>query len=161
RDRRPQPGSRRARELGRGLLAEAAEEVGGALEIAARGRMGEREQPDREADHERVDPRLEDRDPGRHAQDRVHGAVVDAAGAREAPPWRAGQGAAGPSTPPAPATSGSASRRRPRSSPMSNPRRASSPTTKKKKVISPLLTQPRRSWERTAPPARISRRARH
>ena len=46
-----------------------------------------------------------------------------------------------------PAATGSASRRRSRSSPMSNSRRASSPMTKKKKVIRPLLIQSRRSWE--------------
>jgi hypothetical protein len=43
--------------------------------------------------------------------------------------------------PPRPAASGRASRRRSRSSPMSNSRRASRPTTKKKSVISPLFSQ--------------------
>ena len=55
--------------------------------------------------------------------------------------------AIGTSIPPTPANSGTAKRRRSRSSPMSNSRRASSPTTKKKNVISPELTQPRRSIE--------------
>jgi hypothetical protein len=49
--------------------------------------------------------------------------------------------ATGTTMPPRPAASGSASRRRSRSSPMSKPRRASRPTTKKKNVIRPLLTQ--------------------
>ena len=44
--------------------------------------------------------------------------------------------------PPRPTTSGSVSRRRSRSSPMSNSRRASSPTTRKKNVIRPEFTQP-------------------
>jgi hypothetical protein len=49
--------------------------------------------------------------------------------------------AIGTSMPATPAASGSVSRRRSRSSPMSNPRRASRPTTKKKNVIRPLLIQ--------------------
>src|ERR1700730_9787726 len=56
--------------------------------------------------------------------------------------------------PPTPASSGSVTRRRSRSSPMSNSRRASSPTTMKKNVISPELTQPRRSCAMPAPPRR-------
>src|SRR5256885_10661151 len=57
--------------------------------------------------------------------------------------------------PPSPAKSGSANRRRSRSSPMSNSRRASRPTTKKKNVISPLFSQYRRSSEIPRPPTRI------
>src|SRR5216684_1977707 len=56
--------------------------------------------------------------------------------------------------PPTPASSGSVTRRRSRSSPMSNSRRASSPTTMKKNVISPELTQPRRSCAMPRPPRR-------
>jgi hypothetical protein len=41
--------------------------------------------------------------------------------------------------PPSPASNGSTTRRRSRSSPRSNSCRASSPTTKKKKLINPLL----------------------
>ena len=48
--------------------------------------------------------------------------------------------------PASPAMTGSAARRRSRSSPMSNSRRASSPTTKKKNVMRPPFTQWRRSW---------------
>ncbi len=56
--------------------------------------------------------------------------------------------------PPIPATTGSSNRRRSRRSPRSNSRRASSPTTKKNNVISPELTQWRRSSETPAPPTR-------
>jgi hypothetical protein len=57
--------------------------------------------------------------------------------------------------PPRPANTGSATRRRCRSSPRSNSRRASSPTTKKKKVIKPLLTHSRRVKVRPTSPSRI------
>jgi hypothetical protein len=57
-------------------------------------------------------------------------------------------------TPAAPATTGSAKRRRSRSSPRSNSRLASRPTTKKKNVIRPLFTHPRRSSAIPAPPSR-------
>ena len=53
--------------------------------------------------------------------------------------------ATGTIIPPMPAATGSSSRRRSRRSPRSNSRRASSPTTKKNNVISPELTQWRRS----------------
>jgi len=53
--------------------------------------------------------------------------------------------ATGTTMPQTPVTNGSVTRRRSRSSPMSNSRRASSPTTKKKNVIRPVLIQPRRS----------------
>ena len=49
--------------------------------------------------------------------------------------------------PPKEANTGIASRWRSRSSPVSSSRFASSPTTRKKNVISPLLTQWRRSIE--------------
>src|SRR3954447_4549342 len=58
-------------------------------------------------------------------------------------------------TPAAPATTGSAKRRRSRSSPRSNSRRASRPTTKKKNVIRPLFTHPRRSSATVWPPTSI------
>ena len=67
--------------------------------------------------------------------------------ADERPALNARKIATGTIIPPRPAKSGIANRRRSRSSPMSNSRRASSPTTKKKNVISPELTQPRRSIE--------------
>ena len=51
----------------------------------------------------------------------------------------------GTSMPAIPASIGNASRRRSRSSPMSNSRRSSNPTTRKKNVMRPLLTQNRRS----------------
>ncbi len=54
--------------------------------------------------------------------------------------------------PPSPITSGSTSRARSRSSPMSNSRRASRPATRKKNVISPEFTQPCRSSDSTAVP---------
>ncbi len=57
------------------------------------------------------------------------------------PPLKARKIATGTSIPPLPATSGRATRRRSRSSPMSNSRRASSPITKKKNVIRPLFSQ--------------------
>ena len=56
--------------------------------------------------------------------------------------------ATGTIMPPRPTTSGSVSRLRSRSSPMSNSRRASSPTTRKKNVIRPEFTQPCRSSDR-------------
>src|SRR6266446_3331194 len=63
--------------------------------------------------------------------------------------------------PPRPARIGSATRRRWRSSPMSNSRRASRPTTKKKNVIRPLFTQWRRSCATLEPPTRIVSRVCH
>ena len=54
--------------------------------------------------------------------------------------------------PPRPAASGTAIRRRSRSSPMSNSRRASSPITRKKNVIRPSFSQPCRSWDTPKPP---------
>ena len=61
--------------------------------------------------------------------------------------------------PPSPAATGSASRARSRSSPMSNSRRASRPKTKKKNVISPLFTHSRRSSDTPAPASRTDSRA--
>src|SRR5580765_168180 len=57
--------------------------------------------------------------------------------------------------PPTPASTGSAKRRRSRSSPRSNSRRASSPTTKKKNVIRPRFTQSRASREMPQRPMSI------
>ena len=65
------------------------------------------------------------------------------------------------SIPSVPATSGSTNRRRSRRSPRSISRRASSPTTRKKNVISPLLTQVRRSWVTPCEPMRIDSGVRH
>src|SRR3954454_2885332 len=77
--------------------------------------------------------------------------------------WAAGRPAltarkirAGTAMPASPAASGSARRDRSRRSPRSNSRRASSPTTKKKNVMSPLLTQPRRSRATDQSSSRIS-----
>ena len=75
--------------------------------------------------------------------------------AESRPAFRARKIATGTIMPPRPANTGSAARRRSRSSPRSNSRRASSPTTKKKKVIKPLLTHPRRVKVRTTSPSRI------
>src|SRR5215470_7962447 len=58
--------------------------------------------------------------------------------------------------PPSATTSGSASRRRSRSSPRSNSRRASSPATRKKNAISPEFTQPRQLSARPLVPDRIT-----
>src|SRR6185437_837777 len=69
--------------------------------------------------------------------------------------------ATGTTIPPMPATSGSATRRRSRNSPMSNSRRASSPMMKKKNVIRPLLSQSRRVSDTPAPPRRIDSGNRH
>src|SRR6478609_5412462 len=59
--------------------------------------------------------------------------------------------------PPIPANTGSATRRRCRSSPMSNSRRASRPTTKKNSVIRPLFSHPRRSRLIEWSPSRTTR----
>jgi hypothetical protein len=67
--------------------------------------------------------------------------------------------ATGTTSPPRPAATGSASRRRSRSSPMSNSRRASRPKTKKKNVISPLFTHSRRSSDTPLPASRTDSRA--
>jgi hypothetical protein len=56
---------------------------------------------------------------------------------------------------PSAVSSGSANRRRSRSSPMSNSRRVSRPRLKKKNVISPLLTHSRKSSASVAPPTSI------
>ena len=53
--------------------------------------------------------------------------------------------------PQSPATTGSVTRRRSRSSPMSNSRRASRPITKKKNAISPEFSQYRTDSERPCP----------
>ncbi len=58
--------------------------------------------------------------------------------------------------PPIAASTGTASRRRSRSSPRSSSRLASSPTTRKNSVIRPSLTQWRRSVEMPPPPIRIA-----
>ena len=60
-----------------------------------------------------------------------------------------------------PASSGSVSRLRTRSSPMSNSRRASSPTTRKKRAISPEFTNPRTSRVTPDPPTSIDNRVAH
>lgn len=57
--------------------------VGRALEIAPRGRGREGQEPHRQADHDRVDARLRQRDPGGDAQRRVHEASLDAEPHRE------------------------------------------------------------------------------
>src|SRR6266851_7545123 len=69
--------------------------------------------------------------------------------------------AIGTTIPPRPASTGSATRRRWRSSPTSNSRRASRPTTKKKNVIRPAFTQWRRSCATLEPPTRIVSRVCH
>ena len=64
----------------------------------------------------------------------------------------------GTTMPPRPASTGRVSRRRSRSSPMSNSRRASRPMTRKKNVISPEFTQPCRSMARPVLPRCIDSR---
>ena len=81
RDRVLEPDLRGARKLGRRLLAEQPEQVGGALEVDARGRIRVGEQPHHEADDHRVDARLEDGDPHRRAE---HGVRRAPAGRRTA-----------------------------------------------------------------------------
>ena len=60
--------------------------------------------------------------------------------------------ATGTAIPASPASSGSASLLRTRSSPTSNSRRASSPTTRKNSVISPVFTHSRTSRDTPEPP---------
>ena len=65
---------RRARELGRGLLAEGPRQLGHPLEVAARRRIGARDEPDREPGDHRIDPGLEQRHPdGRRRRPRRPG----------------------------------------------------------------------------------------
>ena len=75
-----EPLLRDPRQLGRRLLAEGAEALGGALELRPRRRVGERDQPEDEADHDRVDARLEDCDPD-GGGDRQAGSVANPCGA--------------------------------------------------------------------------------
>src|SRR5581483_4629563 len=65
-------------ELRRRLLAKAPEEARRALEVGPRGRVGDGEQAQHEADRDGVDTRLEERDPGGRAEDGVDGATPDA-----------------------------------------------------------------------------------
>ena len=76
RDRGLEPDPRRARELGRRLLAEQPEQVGGALEVDACGRIRVREQAHDEADDHGVDARLEDGDPHRRRRARRRRALA-------------------------------------------------------------------------------------
>jgi hypothetical protein len=68
------------------------------------------------------------------------------------PPLRARKTAAGTSMPPTAARAGAAVRRGRRSSPVASSRLISRPTTKKNSVISPSLTQWRRSSVMASPP---------
>ena len=63
--------------------------------------------------------------------------------------------------PPRPVSTGSVSRLRSRSSPVSHSRRASRPTTRKKNVISPELTHSWTSMEIPVPPMRTDRVVAH
>ena len=76
--------------------------------------------------------------------------------ADERPKLMARKIAIGMTIPPRATTSGSASRRRSRSSPISNSRRASRPATKKKNAISPEFTQPCQLSARPLVPDRIT-----
>ena len=69
---------RRPGELGRRLLAEQPEEIGGALEVAAGRRRRERQQPHRQPDHDRVDAGLREGVPGEHPEHGVDAAATDA-----------------------------------------------------------------------------------
>jgi hypothetical protein len=51
------------------LLAEGARQRRRPLEVLPRGRVGGRDEADRKARHDRVDARLEQRDPDRHGND--------------------------------------------------------------------------------------------
>ncbi len=64
RSRGPQLHPRRARQLGGGLLAELAEPLRDPLERRPGSRIGVRQETQREADHDRLDSRLEQGDPG-------------------------------------------------------------------------------------------------
>ena len=87
RDGCPQAGAGRARQLRGRLLAEAAEEVGRPLELAAAGRVGPGDQADREAEHDRVDR------PTRRAPPRRPRRAASRRGRRgSAPPARPGSG---------------------------------------------------------------------
>ena len=79
RDRRAQARARGLLQLGAGLLAEHAEQVGGPLQVLARRRVGDGEQAHGQADHDRVDPRLQERHPRHEPHQQVRAAVVHAA----------------------------------------------------------------------------------
>jgi hypothetical protein len=128
------------RQAGGGLLAEEPEQVGGALQVTALGRVRRGEEPDRSS------PR---------AKAVSVDIVTPQPAAESRPVFRARKIPIGTTMPPRPASTGSATRRRCRSSPRSNSRRASRPTTKKKKVIKPLLTHSRRVKVRPTSPSRI------
>ena len=83
RDGRAQRQLGTARELGRGLLAEGPEGLAGALEVAARRRVGARDEADGEPGDRRVDARLEHGDPDRGADHDRRGGAPDR---REAQP---------------------------------------------------------------------------
>jgi hypothetical protein len=59
------------------LLAEETEELRGALEVSARGRSGEGDQAERQADDDRVDAGPRQSQPGGHAQQHADAAVPD------------------------------------------------------------------------------------
>ncbi len=72
-----EPGAGRPGQLGGGLLAEAAEQVAGPFQIAPGGRVGVGQQAHDQADHDRVDAGVQDRDPGRDPQQRVDDSIAD------------------------------------------------------------------------------------
>src|SRR5207237_6438170 len=77
RRRRAELRRRRARELGRRLLAELAEALGRPLEAWPLHRERVREDARREADHHRLDARLQESHPGARPEDEVDGADVE------------------------------------------------------------------------------------
>ncbi len=83
RDRVPDADLGLAGELRRRLFAEQPEQVGSALEVAARRRAGIGQQAHRKPDDDRVDPGVEQRDPGREPQ-----RGIDQAGAHARRPHR-------------------------------------------------------------------------
>ncbi len=77
RDGRGQRQLSAARELGRWLLAEGPEALAGVLQVAARRRVGARDQTDGEPRDRRMDARLEQGDPERDADHRRRGGAPD------------------------------------------------------------------------------------
>ena len=72
RDRRAEALARRALELRRGLLAELAEALAGALELRPGDGIGPHQQAHGKAQDDRLDAGLEQRDPGRGSEHEVH-----------------------------------------------------------------------------------------
>ena len=81
--RRGEPGARRLRQVGGRLLAEAAEQVAGPFQVGPGRRVGDGQQPHHQADDDRVDAGLQDRDPRRDPRRRVDDPGPDPGPAQE------------------------------------------------------------------------------